>query len=276
MKIQSRKKAKPGSSEPSLWRWIITTAIAAAGLVGGFVALWSLFAPDKFGTNVSSDTPVYLVTTEANREGVKVSPTANLVAELDREPGRPNSYPRLSIEVTNLGPRAVAANAIEFRFDRLEEKRAATITIILRSGSSTVPDLHAYPVKVIREGAGLVELQVDRAANPSDVASRIRTDLADSITTAVVNETAVTHTEFAKTETVDLRLNSAQKRYRFRVDHDLDSRRSVKIPISIGADRTLTGTAWVVLIFNGQEEATLTRLELEMLSAPLVRITQKS
>jgi hypothetical protein len=180
------------------------------------------------------------------------------------------------LELTNLSPRAIAANAVELRFSSLEKSTPTTITIVLRGPEFAQPDLSIYPVKVLSREGNRLRLMATGGATPSVVAARLRDSLSGRIVTAVVDEVVVPHTEFAKSELADIRLELHRKSYIVRVGFDVEAGKSVRIPISLGAPEPTVGSASAILIYNGQKETVLIpRVDFEILSAPLVEIKSR-
>ena len=146
-----------------------------------------------------------------------MSPSAKLREEIADDPGLSSAFPKLLFAISNLGPRAISVNAIELRFMALHPASLVPVRIsMLLRGPADPPDLSNFPVRLVRREDNRLWLEVIGNEPADEVVKRMRMTFGRRIISVVVEGTAVPHAEFAKTETVDIRLDKQRLTYRIR------------------------------------------------------------
>ncbi|GGO42200.1 hypothetical protein [Streptomyces lasiicapitis] len=265
---------------------VLLAALIAAG--AGAVAWLKLARDRRPGVAARlwlADTPYYRIT-HHGRNRYRVEPTESLAAYPRGSVPGASTQPELRIDVTNTRERTVSINQVELAFGTLATDGgrapdgapptapAPRIVVTFHAGhdeSARTTLAAAFSLVAERSDEDAVRYATARPAAPAELEELVRRITAHpSVATAVLDVTGEPHSAFERMEVVQLRLRHGTVGYRHPVGHHVAAGESLMIPLAIGAESPVTGSAVIRLLLDGRHSLDIGRLDLRL--APPARI----
>ncbi|MFF4350296.1 hypothetical protein [Streptomyces sp. NPDC001530] len=271
---------------------IVITVLAAGTGVSAWVKLHRDRSPRVAGRLWLAETPYYRLKRHRRREYV-LEPTEALEAyPAGALPGA-STQPSLRIDVTNTLDRSISINEVEWVFGALEEGTNAGT----RSGAPPRAQPSPRIAVSFREGAGdeahrtvaadfelIIERVHDRTVYyrlrqpvpPASVEALVRQIAREEVVAdAIPAVEGEPHSPWVTLELVQLRFDQAKSRYQYFVGHTLAARESLTIPITIGSETPLAGTAVVRLLLDGRQTRDIAQLRLRLAPPAQIGVLQE-
>ncbi|MFD9903275.1 hypothetical protein [Streptomyces sp. NPDC059063] len=271
---------------------VLLTALVASGTgAAAWLKLGRDHRPHVVARMWLAETPYYRIT-HPGKSRYRLEPTEALAAYPRGAAAGVSTQPEVRIDVTNTRDRTISVNEVELAFRELETEaggartgappvvRGPRIVITFREGHDTHA-AHAalaadFGLVVDRVQGNAVHCTPVRPAPPAALEELVRS-IADhpSVAAATLDVTGEPHSAFDRLEVVQLRLRHGTRTYRHPVGHTVAARESLTIPLAVGCDAPLTGSAVVRLLLDGEHTRDVGELEVRLAPPARVAVLQE-
>lgn len=265
------------ASDPPLWRYVATTAVALLAAGAGVVAIVSLVLRRRvqvqFHVGIEA-TPFYSF--RGQGQTYRLRPTGALQELSSSSPAPRVIAPVIRLDVTNRADGPVSVNEVNWsiavspREDVPNYRPLAELVVKYVGGSDGREAAEAaYGLNLLSE-EGEYMTYACSADDADNLAAQLQAD--HRVALAFVNAEGVANTEWTHAETVDILLRDSG-RHTTPVGKVIDPGGSLSLSYRLGATTDLNAAIGVELLLNSKTVRRLGTLDLELVVPDFVRMS---